>query len=308
MKSPVKLMRRARSIPITCGSRMVRPAPGMAPTRAWVSAKRARSDAIRKSHESASSSPPVTVGPLTAPIMGVRRGGMIPKCSSCSFIRSRRSDAILGGQRLEVHAGAERGIRPGQDHAADVVAPVELDDRRVELPVELGRDGVPRLGPVQRDRRHTLGDLDQHQHLRPSRRQVPVESDRVSPASHGGLAPLHPGSTRGAAERSSRRHAAHRRSAPSRAAGPHAGIPPPLPSGPTRRSKAPRRGGGAGWRVRRRRRTLRRAAPRPRGRGPSPRPGSSSRLRRARSLSRRATARWTRRLSSARWREARTNE
>ena len=49
----------------------MRPAPGMAPTRAWVSAKRARSEAIRKSQDRQSSRPPVTAGPLTAPITGV---------------------------------------------------------------------------------------------------------------------------------------------------------------------------------------------------------------------------------------------
>ena len=46
------------------------PHPGMMPTRAWVSAKRARSDATRKSQVSATSKPPVTAAPLMAPITG----------------------------------------------------------------------------------------------------------------------------------------------------------------------------------------------------------------------------------------------
>ena len=55
------------------------PPPGMTPTRAWVSAKRARSDAMRKSQHMASSSPPVTVAPLMAPMTGVSWGGIMPK-------------------------------------------------------------------------------------------------------------------------------------------------------------------------------------------------------------------------------------
>ena len=79
MKSPVKLMRRARSIPTSWGRRIVSPPPGMTPTRAWVSAKRARSDAMRKSQHRASSRPPVTVGPLMAPMIGVACVTSMPK-------------------------------------------------------------------------------------------------------------------------------------------------------------------------------------------------------------------------------------
>ena len=42
----------------------MRPLPGNIPTRAWVSANTARSDAIRKSQPRASSRPPVNAGPL----------------------------------------------------------------------------------------------------------------------------------------------------------------------------------------------------------------------------------------------------
>src|SRR6202008_3322913 len=46
--------------------RAVMPPPGRMPTRAWVSAKTARSDATRKSQPSAISSPPVNTAPLIA--------------------------------------------------------------------------------------------------------------------------------------------------------------------------------------------------------------------------------------------------
>ena len=49
-KLPVTLISRARRRPIASASSTVSPQPGMIPTRAWVSAKRARSEATRKSH------------------------------------------------------------------------------------------------------------------------------------------------------------------------------------------------------------------------------------------------------------------
>ena len=72
-----------------CTSRTVNPQPGMTPTRACVSAKRARSEAMRKSQFSATSKPPVTATPFTAPIKGFRWGGSAPRngsrpCSSRS--------------------------------------------------------------------------------------------------------------------------------------------------------------------------------------------------------------------------------
>ena len=69
--APDKLSCLARRIPITSGSITVRPQPGSRPTRACVSAKRARSDAMRKSQASAISKPPVTAAPLMAPITGL---------------------------------------------------------------------------------------------------------------------------------------------------------------------------------------------------------------------------------------------
>lgn len=57
-------------MPTFCGKRTLSPQVGSRPTRAWVSAKRACSEAIRMSQYSASSSPPVTAAPLIAPIAG----------------------------------------------------------------------------------------------------------------------------------------------------------------------------------------------------------------------------------------------
>ena len=80
------LIRRAIPIPTFCGSRTLRPQVGNNPTRAWVSAKRARSEPIRMSQYSASSSPPVTAAPLMAPITGLLIGGHLGEISGNSVV------------------------------------------------------------------------------------------------------------------------------------------------------------------------------------------------------------------------------
>ena len=52
------------------GSFCERPQPGAMPTRAWVSANRASVEAIKMSHISATSNPPVMAKPLIAPMIG----------------------------------------------------------------------------------------------------------------------------------------------------------------------------------------------------------------------------------------------
>ena len=50
-----------------------RPQPGVIPTRAWVSAKRALVEQISTSQASATSNPPVMATPLIAPMMGLEQ-------------------------------------------------------------------------------------------------------------------------------------------------------------------------------------------------------------------------------------------
>src|SRR5689334_5119008 len=89
-KSPVKLIWRARDRPTASGSRTDRPQPGSTPTRAWVSAKTARSEQMTMSQLSTSSSPPVTAAPFTAAITGLLTGahGPVPPDAA-----PRRTDA-----------------------------------------------------------------------------------------------------------------------------------------------------------------------------------------------------------------------
>ena len=80
------LMRRAIPTPTFCGSRTESPHVGRSPTRAWVSANRACSDAIRMSQYKAISSPPVTAAPLIAPITGFDIGGHLGEMSGSSVV------------------------------------------------------------------------------------------------------------------------------------------------------------------------------------------------------------------------------
>src|SRR4051794_4328254 len=69
-KLPVSDISRAHAGPMRRG-RSTSTGPGYTPTRRWVSAKRARSEATMKSQAKASSKPPVTAGPLTAATTGM---------------------------------------------------------------------------------------------------------------------------------------------------------------------------------------------------------------------------------------------
>ena len=119
----------ARRNPTASGSSTVRPQPGMIPTRAWVSANRARSDATRKSQASASSKPPVMATPLI---------GADDRVSACPgtgpWLHGLRRGAGLragtaGRQLLQVDARAERGVGAGEHDGREVVARVEVAQR-----------------------------------------------------------------------------------------------------------------------------------------------------------------------------------
>jgi len=73
--------------PTARGSSAVRPHAATTPSRAWVSAKRARSDATTNDELRASSRPPLTHAPFTAQITGVAMArsalpGLTANCAS----------------------------------------------------------------------------------------------------------------------------------------------------------------------------------------------------------------------------------
>ncbi len=112
----------ALRIPTARGSSAVRPQVATTPKRAWVSANRARSDAMTNVELSAISNPPDTHAPLTAQITGLliarsARPGLFANCRSAGFAGAVACLRDL----LEVDAGGEHRIDGGDHHHAHAV-------------------------------------------------------------------------------------------------------------------------------------------------------------------------------------------
>ena len=122
------------------------PPPGRMPTRAWVSANTARSEAIRKSQPSAISRPPVNVAPLIAPMIGVRMRRP-PRCNSATR-NSSKYVAPIALCLLEVDPAQNAGSAPVSTTARTESIGVGLGQRRVQA-AESGR-GSAHCGPAGR--------------------------------------------------------------------------------------------------------------------------------------------------------------
>ena len=184
-------------------SSTVSPQPGMIPTRVWVSAKRARSDATRKSQFDASSKPPVIAGavdradeqlrarreraaePANWPISSRRYG------SSVSVVPLAQADGPsveVARQLLEVGAGTERRIRAREDHDVDRRRRPRARRSVARAAAERAVDRVAGLGPVQRDRRRPAPSTSTRTTRRPSavaHADVPVEDAPRVVGEHG---------------------------------------------------------------------------------------------------------------------------
>ena len=160
----------ARDTPISRGSRTVPPSISGTPQRRQNTPNTAPSSATRRSHQSASSSPPATAYPATAAITGlprrIRVGPIGPSPSARHPVPGVRPD------RLEVGAGAE--------HAA---LAVQHGDRRVGVGVERPERVGQRLGGLAVDRVAPLGPRQQHGRHRP----VALDPDRRA---HRAAAPI----------------------------------------------------------------------------------------------------------------------
>ena len=124
------------------------PPPGRMPTRAWVSANTARSEAMRKSQPSAISRPPVNTAPLIAPTIGVRifAGGLD------AAVRAELRE-VLGAvalRLLEVDARAERRVGAGEHDGAHRLVVIGVGQRGVRRTDQVAAQRVPGLGPVER--------------------------------------------------------------------------------------------------------------------------------------------------------------
>ena len=157
----------ARRSPIDWAMRTVIPPPGMTPSRAWVSANFALSDATRKVHCSAISSPPVTATPLTAPMIGLSMRGrnryrpLAPRSGPSPGPRG----AALGGdspvtslRSTPAQKAGSAPVRittatPGSSPAAATASHRAKDHGPAQR--------VPRPGPVQRDRGDAVLHVDE---------------------------------------------------------------------------------------------------------------------------------------------------
>ena len=145
MTSPVIDSRRAMAAPTRWGSRAVMPPPGRMPTRAWVSANTARSEATRKSHPShlQAAGECRAVDRADDGRVHLRDGG---DAAVRSELLEVRHPVALGF--LEVHGGAERRIRAGEHHRTHRFVGVGVGQRRVEGSdqVTVQRVFAPRVG------------------------------------------------------------------------------------------------------------------------------------------------------------------
>ncbi len=134
------------------------PPPGRMPTRAWVSANTARSEAMRKSQPSAISRPPVNTAPLIAPTIGVR---ILPVASMQLCERnSAKYFSAVALRLLEVDAGAERRVGAREHDGAHRLVVIGLRQRGVSRTDQVAAQRIPGLGPVECQHAHrtVIGD------------------------------------------------------------------------------------------------------------------------------------------------------
>jgi len=158
-KSPVKLICRATRAPTAAGSSTDAPQPGTRPTRACVSAKAARSEAISRSQCRASSSPPVIATPFTAPINGVDSGAQGYPGGTPSGLRPRSRLAPVLPSSLR-SSPAQNAGSPRQHDGAHLLVRVQLGEGIAQAEHERGRQRVARSRPVQRHGGNATRPLD----------------------------------------------------------------------------------------------------------------------------------------------------
>ena len=156
------LISRARRTPTASGSSTVRPQPGMTPTRAWVSAKRARSEATRKSH-------------VERQLEAARDGDAVDGADHrLAWSRGRGGSARRRRWRTGVGAPSRSvpsSLRstPAQNAGSAPVSTMTSTssrasarrDRLRQRRGERGIERVARLGPVEGDDRDAVAHLDQ---------------------------------------------------------------------------------------------------------------------------------------------------
>ena len=146
---PVRIRSVARLWPISRGRRTVPRSTSGTPKRRQYTPSVASDAATRRSHHSASSSPPATAGPSIAAMTGLPRRSRVGPIGPGPALADGAAVAL--GQRLEVGAGAEVAAGSGEHGDADVVVGVERLERLEQVRRGGRVDGVAPLRPVDRD-------------------------------------------------------------------------------------------------------------------------------------------------------------
>ena len=144
---PVRISSSARPIPTTRGSRCVPPSISGTPQRRSNRPNVEPSVAIRRSHHSASSTPPARHQPEIAAIVGFDGVETREAHRAVGVSRSR------GVHRLQVGARAERDVGAGQHQHARVVVRLEALKPLAQQLRRLAVDGVAALRAVDREHR-----------------------------------------------------------------------------------------------------------------------------------------------------------
>ena len=100
---------------------------------------------------------------------------------TCALPECARGDR---GHLAEILPGAECGPAPGEDHRPDRVVLERARERAGDGVVHRGVEGVPRLGPVERDQPHAVSVLDHDPVLAHARKTCPPSTLNTCPVIH----------------------------------------------------------------------------------------------------------------------------
>ena len=162
IRRPVKISSLASGAPTMRGRSWVPPMPGKIPSVVSGTPKTAVSLATMKSERIASSQPPASAKPSTAAMTGTGQRS--------TRMRGLLEDDVLGAPRLvghpvallEIAARAERAVAgAGEDTTPRVGIGGQRGEARQQILAHRGVHRVHLLRPVERDRDHVLGALDQ---------------------------------------------------------------------------------------------------------------------------------------------------
>ena len=148
----------ARAMPTSRGRIQVLESSVTTPRRTNRKPSFASFAAIRMSYCSGRVMPTPTAAPLIAAMIGLRtsQGSILAtRGRSCPFARRERVAAAL-----QIRARAERAAGAGHDHRAHRVVAVAAHQVLVQLDAHLRGVGVHALGPIERDLRDAVLDVD----------------------------------------------------------------------------------------------------------------------------------------------------